>query len=237
MCSEANVQFNQKLKPWGFIATGVLCVCMAICVIATLIVLFGYKEIAKIASSAAAENPLKFTVLYLVASPIVIILCIVFSKLRKGFSLTEYFGLMLPQTKQLLIWIGITAILFIFCDLTEAGSRTDAILASAGLIPLVVFSLMAIFLAPITEEIVFRGFAFKGLWHSAGSIWAVVLTGFAFSLCHMNRNIVAHCMILIFGILLGIARIRTGSLFVPIIMHSIANFIGICFIWNDFLSM
>jgi len=237
MCSETNIQFTQSPTPWGFFATGGLCACIALVVIATLIALFGYHEIVKITTSAAAENPVNFTVAYLVASPIAIVLCVVFSKLRNGFSFAKYVGFVLPKTKQLLIWTGITATLLIFCDLTEDGSRTDAKLTSAGLIPLFVFSFMAIFLAPLTEEMVFRGFAFKGLWHSVGSIWAILLTSFIFSLCHMNRSIVAQCMIFIFGILLGTARVKTGSLYVPIIMHATANFVGLCFIWNDALSV
>jgi uncharacterized protein len=228
---------EKQAKPWGFWATGALCSFMAIAVIGTWLAVFGLDYIVDFMTLAAIENASKFAVGYLVASPILIGLCILFSRLRKGFTFSEYVGFARTSKGQLCAWLCITAIVIVCIDVLEyrSGSSSEiAMLKSVSFMSLLVFSLIAIFLAPITEEIVFRGFAFKGLWHSVGPIWTVLLTGFIFSLVHRHRNFIAHALIFVVAILLGIARIRTRSLYVPIAMHMICNLIGISILWYLF---
>jgi membrane protease YdiL (CAAX protease family) len=76
-------------------------------------------------------------------------------------------------------------------------------------------------LAPIGEEVFFRGFMFNALKHRFG-LWAgVIISGILFALVHGGPLLVLA--IIPFGMLLALAYHKTGSLWVPIIMHITNN--------------
>ena len=78
--------------------------------------------------------------------------------------------------------------------------------------------------APIIEECFFRGFLFKGLMHSAiGSAGAILVTALLWSVIHMQYEWYGIIVIFLGGLLLGIARVRTGSILAPLLMHCAMN--------------
>jgi len=81
--------------------------------------------------------------------------------------------------------------------------------------------------APITEEFFFRGFMFKGLQHSKlGNIGAIVFTSFVWSIVHLQYNAYEVGSIFLIGLLLGWARVKTGSVLLTIAMHMMVNLIA-----------
>ena len=85
------------------------------------------------------------------------------------------------------------------------------------------FYFIVIILAPIFEELLFRGFLFKGLRESKVGKWGTITTTTAiFAIIHIYNVI----PILFLGFLLGLAREKTGSVYVPIAMHALNNFIA-----------
>lgn len=78
-------------------------------------------------------------------------------------------------------------------------------------------------IAPITEESLFRGIIMHGLMRNYKSWYAILLSAILFSLFHMNPWQMTYTFFL--GIVLGLLMIRTRSLPLCILAHSLNNFI------------
>jgi uncharacterized protein len=89
----------------------------------------------------------------------------------------------------------------------------------------VVFWLATVVFAPFFEEILFRGFLFVGLRQSAmGITGTIVITGFFFALLHAAQyGAAAIAQIFILGIVFGVVRWKSGSLWSTIGLHSLWN--------------
>ena len=86
------------------------------------------------------------------------------------------------------------------------------------------------FLAPLFEEIIFRGILLPTLSRDFGIILGIIISAFIFALAHLSLGEMPPLFVL--GIGLGITRIASGSLFSSVIMHSLWN--GLTFL-NLFL--
>jgi membrane protease YdiL (CAAX protease family) len=80
---------------------------------------------------------------------------------------------------------------------------------------------VAVVLAPLSEELVFRGLALPLFSRQAGVAAGVTASALLFALLHMNVN--AFAPIFVFGLALGMAYVVTGQLRVPIVMHMAFN--------------
>ena len=81
--------------------------------------------------------------------------------------------------------------------------------------------------APLVEETVFRGFLFVGLQQFRhGNVVAVLATSASWAVIHLQYDLYQIALIFFIGILLGIARLRTGSLWVPLAMHALMNLLA-----------
>lgn len=102
---------------------------------------------------------------------------------------------------------------------------------------LLAFIAIAIF-APVLEELVFRGYLFAA-WRQTrlGLSGTLVLTSSIFTALHIGQYGILLLMVLfVFSIILGLARERTGSLWVPIILHALNNMIsGVTIIYFGWL--
>ena len=85
-------------------------------------------------------------------------------------------------------------------------------------------------LAPLFEEIIFRGILLPTLSRDFGIILGIVVSAFIFALAHLSLGEMLPLFVL--GIGLGITRIASGSLLSSVIMHSLWN--GLTFL-NLFL--
>ncbi len=94
---------------------------------------------------------------------------------------------------------------------------------SSGGMP-VMLLFVFIIIAPIVEEVIFRGVIFHGLGNSCGFLTAAILTSLFFGLYHMNFNQFIYTIVL--GFFLAMAVQATGSLLASILMHLIFNFLG-----------
>jgi membrane protease YdiL (CAAX protease family) len=75
--------------------------------------------------------------------------------------------------------------------------------------------------APVVEELTYRGLGFAAVRQFLGGGAAVVVTAAAFGLAH--GLVIALPVLTIFGLILGWLRLRTSSLYPPIILHAIFN--------------
>ena len=94
-----------------------------------------------------------------------------------------------------------------------------------GPLGLGLFVLVAVVMAPLFEEIVFRGFLFRGLANSWGWKWGALASAALFGLAHLQLDIFIPLATLGFG--LAWVYKRTGSLWTCIAMHALFNLIAV----------
>lgn len=76
-------------------------------------------------------------------------------------------------------------------------------------------------LAPVCEEVVFRGAIFSGFKKEGNIFKAVFASGLLFGLLHMNINQASYAFVI--GVLLGFLVEATGSIFSSILFHVLIN--------------
>jgi membrane protease YdiL (CAAX protease family) len=99
----------------------------------------------------------------------------------------------------------------------------DALAQEARYAPLTVVGalLAAVFIAPICEELFFRGYLFAGLLRGIEVVPAVALSALLFAIAH--GDVGSFVPLLIFGVVLAVARFKTGSIWPGMAMHILNN--------------
>jgi membrane protease YdiL (CAAX protease family) len=95
---------------------------------------------------------------------------------------------------------------------------------SSKIAPFAAFAFVVIVVAPIVEELQFRGVGY-GLLERFGPTAAVLLVGLAFALVH--GLIAGFPVILVFGTGLAYLRSRTGSIYPCVLLHASFNAFGL----------
>ncbi len=109
----------------------------------------------------------------------------------------------------------------IFGDLdVEAPARELADLAVAPL-DVAMFAVMTIVLAPITEEVFFRGLLQGALRDRLGPIWALAIASVAFGISHFQW--IQFPALLLVGVVNGLIVLRTGRLGAALWSHAAFN--------------
>jgi membrane protease YdiL (CAAX protease family) len=89
------------------------------------------------------------------------------------------------------------------------------------------FLFNTIILAPVTEEVLFRGFLLPSWSRSwLGPIGAVAATSVAFAAMHIQYDVCGMIAVGLAGGVYGWLRLRSGSLLPPILAHCIGNAIA-----------
>jgi membrane protease YdiL (CAAX protease family) len=231
-----------KPSPWGFWATvgfsaiiGVVYLHVQVVIIAavTIVALFRDPnlEINKLVDGLSMNGLLQTTVICVVA-PFTIGLIILFVKMRKGITIKQYLGLFNPGWREILKW-GL--VVFVFAGLFD----TLSFLLDRPVVPEFMVSvyktayfvpalwLAIVIVAPLTEEIFFRSFLFEGIRSSKmGPVAAVILTSLAWAAMHTQYDVYGMGTIFLVGLLLGFVRIKSGSIYTPVVMHVVHNLIA-----------
>jgi uncharacterized protein len=96
---------------------------------------------------------------------------------------------------------------------------------TAGVYP--VFWGAIILAAPISEEVIFRGFFFTGLRHSRlGVPGAIILPSLFWAALHLQYGMEEIGFIFLFGLLLGALRFKSNSLWPPMLVHALSNLLS-----------
>ncbi|MCX6414978.1 MAG: type II CAAX endopeptidase family protein [Actinobacteria bacterium] len=112
---------------------------------------------------------------------------------------------------------------------SAAGEAAREIVTEGNQLTVVAFALMLMVGAPIAEELAFRGLLFAGLRkRGVRPVLTVVITAVAFALFHFEPMRLG--ILIVIGLVLGVARARSGSLGVSIVAHAVNNAPGAVFI-------
>lgn len=133
----------------------------------------------------------------------------------------------------LLGWVAFACVLLQLADLAtvELGRSPvppvmETIIETTRYTTLLWFALVVA--APVFEEVLFRGFLYEGLRRARmGAGGTIVVTTLLWTILHVAQyDLFFLALIALIGILLGIARERTGSLYVPLAIHAVNNLLG-----------
>ena len=85
---------------------------------------------------------------------------------------------------------------------------------------------LAVLIAPVTEELLFRGWIYTGLRFHWG-LWPALLTTSALFACAHYENTHLYALAVFpIGLALGVIRERTGSVKASILFHALNNFVA-----------
>jgi membrane protease YdiL (CAAX protease family) len=102
-------------------------------------------------------------------------------------------------------------------------STPDETFESAG--PFIIVAVGAVLLAPVIEEMFFRGFIFQGLRQPQGWARAALLSGLLFAAAHLSLYVLPPFAAI--GFLFAWSYQYTGSIKAPIIAHAIINLVTV----------
>jgi uncharacterized protein len=165
---------------------------------------------------------------------------IVFIRIHPGTRLSEYLGfrriswktvagIMIVLVFTFAVIIGLETLYNTLVHSIPAESVNSSFMrntyTTAGWLPLLWVAVVGF--APVFEEAFFRGFLFVGLQNSRlGSVGTILFTSLLWASLHLQYNIVGMATIVALGIVLGVTRLKTRSLWSPILIHSFWNLIA-----------
>ncbi|MGD9162021.1 MAG: type II CAAX endopeptidase family protein, partial [Desulfobacteraceae bacterium] len=125
-----------------------------------------------------------------------------------------------------------------FSSVSSTSPMSDALLqgTTAGK---AVFILFAIIVAPLLEEIIFRGYFFTAISRIKGKHFAIAFVATLFAFLHVDQNwgdFIAVVLIFLFGLYLTLLRYFTKSLIPSIVSHYVYN-IAIILLPTIYLSI
>jgi hypothetical protein len=177
-------------------------------------------------------NGFLLSIATLVSAPLCTALIAWFIRWRKR-SIRDYLSLRIPPANRLFRWVMLTALLIaavevihLLVDRSATSTFMADVYQTAYSLPLLYLAIGV--MAPIFEEVFFRGFLFQGIRASRlGAIGAISLTASLWALIHVQYAWYDMLYIFGFGLLLGYAQLKTHSLYVPIAMHAFNNLLAV----------
>ncbi len=137
-----------------------------------------------------------------------------------------------PLPAAQVLWPGLRAYaLFCFLMLPLGLFASHHFLASLpplfqgteGLPAYLVYVLLVCLVAPVAEEIVFRGFVYSGLRHLFSPNWAAGISALAFAGAHLPAPTAATLVVAVLGFVLARLYERTRSLLPGMVLHALHN--------------
>lgn len=167
-----------------------------------------------------------------VAAPLCTGLVLLLARWKATLPVRAYLCLRPVSAGTALIWLGLLALLLIASDvltsLLDRPITPDVMTELYRTSRYAALAWFAIVLAgPVFEEVLFRGFMFRGIQASRlGNTGAIGITAALWAVTHVQYDAYLIATIFALGILLGAARARTGSLYLTIAMHMATNLIA-----------
>lgn len=145
----------------------------------------------------------------------------------------EYFALKWPSGRDLILGIVCLVTLIAASDallyftgrdlVTSFQLQSYTTAVAAGWLPAMLAA--AILIAPAGEEVMFRGFLFRGWARSPRAVWpAIVVISAGWAGLHIQYDWTGILQIFVIGLFLGWMRWRSGSLPLTFLLHALFNF-------------
>jgi membrane protease YdiL (CAAX protease family) len=138
-----------------------------------------------------------------------------------------FLGLHMASARQFLVWMGVFLLLGFGIEALSRFSPAfhtdfmDRMLSSTTDLFWLVLGVGI--MAPLFEEFLLRGLLFGSLRYMVDEHAAVALTAGVFALMHLQYEWTIMLLIVPIGVVLGYARSRSGSIWVPVLLHILNN--------------
>jgi membrane protease YdiL (CAAX protease family) len=174
------------------------------------------------------------TIFILVSNPVMIAV-VALAVLVARASQVDYLALKLVPARELKIGLIGLVVLIVASDLLLYLGGRDLVTpfqlqsyASAGaegwLLPMLA---AAILVAPAGEEVMFRGFLFRGWARSERTVWpAIIVISLLWATLHVQYDWTGIVQIFAIGLFLGWIRWRSGSTLLTFLLHALFNLEG-----------
>lgn len=171
------------------------------------------------------------TLVIAVSTPVEVLLLALFAR-RAGGRAAAYLGLIWPRRGEVLFGVAAMVILIV------AGNVLSWLLGRGLVTPfqidiyrtasaagwLLWLWLAVVVATPIGEEILFRGFLFRGWLRSPRDVWPVIMvTSLLWAIIHLQYDWYVIGQVFAFGLLLGWIRWASGSTILTILLHAMIN--------------
>jgi len=228
-------------KPWGLLATivwGVAGLCVWFATQLAVVIVYA-RTLAEAGDMATvmqklANDGFLLALTTVVAGPAWIAVMAIAAR-RRGWRVADYLALVVPRRSDFAFGFACMAPLLIAFDVLTYATGHDVVptfmfeayksAQASG--SLVLFAIAVVIIGPVTEEIVFRGFLFRGLSASfLGVGGTLIATSVAWALMHLQYPWLIIAQIFLIGLLLGWLRWASGSTLLTISLHVPANFVA-----------
>lgn len=166
------------------------------------------------------------------SAPATVLALFIIVKIKRAANITDTLALHVPSPGVLARWLVATIVLIAVLDAFTwligkpiVPEFMQAVYRSAEQRGVLWFAFIVA--APLAEELLFRGFVVSGLAPSRfGPAGAVIVAALAWAAIHVQYDLYGIGTIVVLGLLLGAARIRTGTVVVPMAMHALMNLVA-----------
>jgi membrane protease YdiL (CAAX protease family) len=153
-----------------------------------------------------------------------------------GRAIFETLGLRRFNLARMLPWIvGLLVVIFASDQLygyvvhvlhLNIVTNDQVVLQQSKFAPMTTYALLAgaVLIAPICEELFFRGFVLPGLLHELSPFWAVIVSAALFAIAHVDPS--SFLPLFVIGLALGFVRLRSGSTWASISLHVLNNLLS-----------
>ncbi len=231
--SDIAAETTAPQTPWGLWATlGWVILAFVLSAVAGLVVLLIWRPDAVMSSDVDMLKDGPLISITTIASAAVQVGILALAARLARWPAGEYLGLVRPATRPTLIAIAILIVFLLGYDaltyllgrdiVTPFQVDTYRTARNDGTLPLL--WLTFVFVAPFAEEIMFRGFLFRGWVRSERSaIPGILVISLLFAAIHVQYDWFGMLQVFFIGLLLAIARWRSGSTLLTILMHVLTN--------------
>jgi membrane protease YdiL (CAAX protease family) len=236
--SEPVHNVRAELQPWGFWGSlGWALLALATGAFAAVIYMAIWSLNHQFAIPDASDETLG-TVLGTVVLAVSALVLVIPVK-RRHYSLSDYFALNDIPRRDLAVGIaGLVALIVAFEAMErllgiDAGSKSAIAsyraMKLAGTLPML--WLTAVIVAPVTEELLFRGFLHRGWAPSRlGVFGTIILTSALWAAMHQQYDLSGILCVFSIGLLLGWIRQRSANTTLTILLHALNNTIAMVLI-------
>jgi uncharacterized protein len=167
----------------------------------------------------------------LVSNPVQIVTLVLAARIS-GAPALEYLALDIPRWRDVAIAVLVLAVAAAAVDATSFAFGKELVptfqielfrtAQADGTVPWLLLAIIVA--APAGEEILFRGFLFRGFVHEPRDAWpAIILIALMWMVPHLQYDWFAKTQVFAIGVLFGFVRWRTGSTTLAILMHMLLN--------------
>jgi membrane protease YdiL (CAAX protease family) len=218
-------------QPWGIPATiaWILFAFLLSVVVATIIFAASQGDRASLRSST--YDGVVITIGAFSSVPVQVGVLAFAARLRQ-WNPADYFALNRPKRSEIIFAVLCTIALIVVFDVLMLLSgrdlvppfQTEAYRTAKDAGWLLGLTLAIVVVAPVGEEIAFRGFLYRGFFRPGYEWLTIVVIALAWALLHIQYDWLGMAQIFAAGLMLGWFRWASGSTTLTIIMHVLINF-------------